>query len=150
MRPAASSWRARHTTVPEPARSPFHQPFSIGPPESTIAGMFDGRRRHDRGRRGLVAAGGEHHAVERIAEQHLDQAEIGEVAVERRGRAFAGLLDRMHRELEGNAAGVADAVAHPLGQLEVVAVAGREIRAGLGDADDRLAAGELVAGQPVS
>ena len=26
--------------VPEPARSPFHQPFSIGPPESTIAGMF--------------------------------------------------------------------------------------------------------------
>ena len=40
MRPAASSSRAFHTTVPEPARSPFHQPFSIGPPESTIAGMF--------------------------------------------------------------------------------------------------------------
>ena len=38
--PAASSWRAHHTTVPEPARSPFHQPFSIGPPESTIAGML--------------------------------------------------------------------------------------------------------------
>ena len=27
-------------TVPEPARSPFHQPLSIGPPESTIAGVF--------------------------------------------------------------------------------------------------------------
>ena len=40
MRSAASSCRAHHTTVPEPARSPFHQPFSIGPPESTIAGMF--------------------------------------------------------------------------------------------------------------
>ena len=40
MRPAASSSRAFQTTVPEPARSPFHQPFSIGPPDSTIAGMF--------------------------------------------------------------------------------------------------------------
>src|SRR5258706_16195339 len=40
MRPAACSWRAHHTTVPEPARSPFHQPLSIGPPESTIAGVF--------------------------------------------------------------------------------------------------------------
>ena len=26
--------------VPEPVRSPLNQPFSIGPPESTIAGMF--------------------------------------------------------------------------------------------------------------
>src|SRR5262249_60991478 len=40
MRPAASSWRACQITVPEPARSPFHQPLSIGPPESTIAGVL--------------------------------------------------------------------------------------------------------------
>ena len=40
MRPAAISSRAFHTAMPEPQRSPFHQPFSIGPPESTIAGMF--------------------------------------------------------------------------------------------------------------
>ena len=40
MRPAASSSRAFHTAMPEPERSPFHQPFSIGPPDSTIAGMF--------------------------------------------------------------------------------------------------------------
>ena len=40
MRPAANSSRAFHTTVPEPARMPFHQPFSIGPPDSTMAGMF--------------------------------------------------------------------------------------------------------------
>src|SRR5215472_9441885 len=39
-RPAASSSRAFHTTVPEPARSPFHQPFNIGPPDSTTAGIF--------------------------------------------------------------------------------------------------------------
>ena len=39
MRPAACSWRAHHTTVPEPARSPFHQPLSMGPPDRTIAGV---------------------------------------------------------------------------------------------------------------
>src|SRR5215472_13552319 len=40
MRPAASSSRAFHTAMPEPQRSPFHQPLSIGPPQSTIAGVF--------------------------------------------------------------------------------------------------------------
>ncbi len=37
--PLASSRRACQTTVPEPARWPLYQPFSIGPPDSTIAGM---------------------------------------------------------------------------------------------------------------
>ena len=37
--PRAMSSRARQRIVPEPVRSPFHHPFSIGPPESTIAGM---------------------------------------------------------------------------------------------------------------
>src|SRR6195256_4127162 len=39
MRPAAISWRACQIAVPEPARSPFHQPLSMGPPDSTIAGV---------------------------------------------------------------------------------------------------------------
>ena len=47
----------------------------------------------------------------------------------------------------GNAAGVADAVAHAGRQVEVVAVAGREVAAGLGDADDRPAAVQLGQGQ---
>ena len=136
--------------MPEPARSPFHQPLSIGPPESTIAGMFTVAAAMIAGGRGLVAAGREHDPVERIAEEHLDQAEIGQVAVERRGRPFAGLLDRMHRELEGDAAGVVNALAHALGELEMVAIAGRQIRAGLRDADDRLARGELAERQAVS
>ncbi len=38
--PVASSLRASQITVPEPASRPFHHPSSIGPPESTIAGMF--------------------------------------------------------------------------------------------------------------
>src|SRR5262245_52922160 len=71
---------------------------------------------HQLGRRGLVAAGGEHHAVDWIAEQDLDQSEVGKVAVERGGRPFAGLLDRMHWELESNAASLADAFAHAMGQ----------------------------------
>ena len=105
---------------------------------------IDGRRRHDLGRRGLVAAGGEHDAVDRIAVEHLDQRQVGEVAVERRGRALAGFLDRMDRKLEGDAAGLADAFAHALGEVEVMAVAGRQVGAGLGDADDRLARLQLL------
>ncbi len=107
------------------------------------------RRRHQAGRGGLVAAGGEHDAVDRIAEQQLDEPEIGEIAVERRRRPLAGLLDRMHRKLEGDAAGVADAVAHAVCELEVMPVARRKIGAGLGDGDDRLVRGELFLGQPV-
>ena len=68
-------------------------------------GNVDGRRRHQAGRRGLVAAGGQHHAVERIAEQDFDEAEIGEIAVERRGRPLAGFLDRMRRKFHRDAAG---------------------------------------------
>ena len=109
----------------------------------------DGGRRHQAGRRGLVAAGGQHHAVERIAEQQLDQPEIGKVAVQRRGRPLAGLLDRMHRKFHGDAAGRADALADPVRQFQVMAVAGRQIIAGLGDADDRLAGLQLLPGQAV-
>ena len=112
-------------------------------------GQVDGRRRHDAGGRGLVAAGGQHDAVERVAVEDLDQAEIGEVAVERRGRPLAGLLDRVDRELHAEAAGGRDAVAHALGEVEVMAIAGRKVGAGLGDADDRLARLQLLARQPV-
>ena len=103
-----------------------------------------GRCRHQAGRHGLVAAGQQHDAVEEVAVQQLDERQIGEVAVKARGRPFAGLLDRMRRELEADAAGRNDALAHALRELEVVAVAGREIGAGLGDADDRLARLQLL------
>jgi hypothetical protein len=67
-------------------------------------------------RRGLVATGGEHDAVEEVAVQALDQAEIGEVAVERRGWPLAGLLIGWTGKFDRDAAGVADAVAHALRQ----------------------------------
>src|SRR5690606_11405914 len=37
--PAASSRRERQITVPDPTSSPSCQPSSIGPPDSTIAGI---------------------------------------------------------------------------------------------------------------
>src|SRR5262245_63653831 len=55
----------------------------------------------------------------------------------------------MHRELEGDAAGVADAFAHARGELEMMAIARREVGAGLGDAHDRLTRCELLLGQSV-
>ena len=54
----------------------------------------------------------------------------------------------MHRELEGNTAGLADAVPDPIGQDQVVPVARHQIRTGLGDADDRTARLQLVLAQP--
>jgi hypothetical protein len=49
------------------------------------------------------------------------------------------------RKLEGHAAGSRDAVAHALGEVEMMPVAGGEIGAGLRDADDGLPALQLVA-----
>ena len=102
------------------------------------------RRRHQAGGCRLVAADGEHHAIERIAVEHLDEPEIGEVAVEARGRALARLLDGMHRKLDGHAARGADAGGDALREHDVMAVAGRKIRARLRDADDGLARLQLL------
>src|SRR3954471_5376173 len=38
--PVANRSRAFQTTVPEPVRSPLNQPFNIGPPDNTIAGIL--------------------------------------------------------------------------------------------------------------
>ena len=118
------------------------------PDRQRDGGEVDRRRGHQRGRRGLVAADGQHHAVERIAVQHLDQAEIGEVAVEPGGGPLAGFLDRMDRKFDGDAARLADALAHALGQHQMMAVAGRKVAAGLGDADDRPARAQFLKAQP--
>lgn len=98
---------------------------------------IDRRRRHQTGRRGLVAADRQNDAVERIAVEHLDQAEIGEVAVKAGGRTLAGFLDRMDREFDGNAAGFADTLAQTMRQFQMMPVARRKIGTRLGDADDR-------------
>ena len=108
----------------------------------------DGGGRHQAGGRGLVAADGEHDAVDRVAVQDLDQAEVGEIAVEAGGRSLAGFLDGMNGELDGDAAGLADSFAQPLSQHQVVAVARREIGTGLRDADDRPIGLQLSLAEP--
>src|SRR5262249_37688663 len=50
----------------------------------------------------------------------------------------------MHGKLERNAAGIADAVSDTLGELEMMPVAGDEIAACLGDADDRSTGLEFI------
>src|SRR5207248_1774640 len=74
-------------------------------------------------------------------------AEIGEIAIERRGRAAAGFLDRMDGEFKGDSACVADAILDAGGEDHVDAVAGREVAAGLGDADDGPSRLQLLAGE---
>ena len=134
----------RHARAAALALPPTVQHRSAGQDDCR---QVHGRRRHQAGRRGLVAAGHQHHAVERIAIQHLDQAKVREVAVERGGRPLAGLLDGMAGKFECDAAGRADALAHAMRQFEVMAVARRKVGAGLRDADDRLAGAQLLAGQ---
>src|SRR5262249_35366749 len=77
------------------------------------------------------------------------------VAVERRGRALAGLLERMDWKLEGNAASIADALLHALGEREVVPVARDEVAPRLCDADHgatglQLFASETVVEEPLA
>ncbi len=120
--------------------------------EHRSAGEHDGRDvdrggRHDLRRRGLVAAGRQHDAVERIAVEHFHQ---------RRGRRGCGRDWRSAAcrspgsdaaGTRSDAAGLADALADAFGQINVMAVARREVGARLGDADDRLAGLQLVEGE---
>jgi hypothetical protein len=135
-RQAASISRAFQMIVPEPIH-----PLAIEPSvqhrtaRQHDPGQVDGRRGHEAGGRRLVTPGGQDHPVERVAVQHLDQAEVGEVAVKASRGTPSSLLDRVHRELERDPAHVPDAVADALGQNEVVTVARREVGAGLGDPD---------------
>src|SRR5690606_10018353 len=53
----------------------------------------------------------------------------------------------MHRKLERDSASFANAFADAVGEDQVMAVAGRQVAAGLRDADDRLAAAQLGKGK---
>ncbi len=79
-------------------------------------GNIDGRGGHHRGGRRLVAASREHDGVDGIAVQNFNQAQIGQIAIQRRGRAAAVLEDRMRREFHRNAAGIANTFFHARGR----------------------------------
>src|SRR5690606_28127812 len=102
-------------------------------------------RRHQAGRRSLVTAGSEHHAVDWIAVQNFDKAKIREVAIDRGRRALTGFLAWVHRKFEGNSTCIADAVPDALGQVEMMPVAWRKVRAGLRDSDNRFSRLQFLA-----
>ena len=118
--------------------------------EHRAAGKYDGRqvhrsRGHQAGGRGFIAAGSQHDAIERIAAQDFHQPEVGEITVQGGGGPLAGFLERMHGKFERDAAGVANAVLDARGELDMMTVAGRQIAAGLRDADDRAGGLQFVA-----
>ena len=81
--------------------------------------------------------------------QDLHQAEVGQVAIQGGGGPATLLGDGVHREFHGDATGIADTGLDPLGQFQVVAIAGGEVAAGLSDADDGPTGLEFVAGQAI-
>ena len=77
--------------------------------------------------------------------QDFDEAQVRKVAVQSGGRALAGFLDRVDRELHRHAARIADTGLDPVGEEDMDLVAGRKVAAGLGNADDRPVALQFAA-----
>ncbi len=108
---------------------------------------IDRRRGAQTGGRGLVAARRQNHPVEWISVEHLDQSEIRQIPIQRRGRTLSGLLQRMNGEFERNAAAIADPGLDPVGEGEMVPIAGNQIITRLSDSDDRPARLKLCPGE---
>ena len=126
-------------------------PAEVAAGEHRPTGQHD-RRQVDRGgahhhrRRGLVAAGEQHDAVDRVALDRLLDVHRHQVAQQHRGRLDLRLAERHDGKLQRHAAGFPDAPLDALGQLVEVLVARRELGCRVADADHRLA-GERVVGQ---
>src|SRR5690606_23642792 len=87
----------------------------------------------------LVAPDRQYDAVQWITEQHFNETEVCEVAVETCSGTFAGFLYRMNRKLEHDTARFTNSLPHPFCKNEVMPVAWRQVAAGLGNPYDRLA-----------
>src|SRR5262245_32830705 len=165
----ADRWRGgcgnlEKLTIVYPARSellarlPDHRagPRALALPPSVqhrsagqyYCGRIHRRCRHQASRRGLVATCHEDSAVKRIAVKHFNEREVGKIAIKGGGGTFSCFLDRMAGKFEGNASGRTNAVAHTLCKFKVMAIARREVRAGLRDTDDRLARTQLGGREP--
>src|SRR5207302_9792324 len=79
----------------------------------------------------------------------FEQSVFGHMSVEAGRRPAAILEDGMNRKLPRHAARIAYGLTHARHRFEVHAVAGRQVTAGLRDADDGFAAGELLAREAV-
>ena len=127
------------------------RPAAEAAAEQRAGGDDDGRQvgaggTHEQGRRGLVAADQQHHAVERVAADRFLDLHGGEVAKQHGVGPQRVLAQRHGGELERHPAGLPDAALHMVGELAQRGVAGVEVGPAVADADDRLAV-ELVVRQ---
>ena len=143
--PARFSAHSRQPSVPEPSSWSRHLPLSIGPPGHHDGGHVGGGGAHEHGRRGLVAAGQEHHRVERIRADALLDVHRHEVAEHHGGGLHQHFAQRDGGELQREAAGRPHAALHRLGRLAQMRVAVGQLRPRVGDADHRAAVEDDVA-----
>ena len=137
MVPALIASDICQSAVPEPIALAAEPAVEHRPARDHDRRDADRGRAHQERRRGLVAAREEHHAVDRVRPQRLLHVHRAEVAVHHRRRAQRALRRAEHRKLHRQAASLVDAVRHPLRKVAQVRVAGRELRPGVADADDR-------------
>ncbi len=102
-------------------------------------------RAHQQRRGGFVAAGQQHHAVNRVAANRFFHVHARQVAGEHGGWAQVRFAVGEHREFHGEATGLDHAAFDVLGNLAEMRVTRSQFRPGVADADDRLAM-ELVVG----
>jgi hypothetical protein len=95
------------------------------------------RRAHQGGWRGLVTPAEEHDPVDRVRPDRLLDVHAHEVAQKHARRADQWLAEGRHRKLDRKAPGLIDASLHCLGENPKVAVAWRQIRPRVADADHR-------------
>src|SRR4030095_17020420 len=96
-----------------------------------------GGRAHQHGGRGLVAAGEQHHAVQRIGADALLHVHRHQVAEEHGGGLHQDLAQRDRRELQREPAGRQHPALHRLRHLTEVRVAVGQLGPGVGDTDHR-------------
>ena len=132
-----------HTWVPEPMSSPRNLPFSIGPPDTPIVG-----RSHDAApisSDGVVLSQPISSTTPSKGFARIDSSTS--IAAWLRNSIVVGRISVSPRLITGNSIGkaarVEHAVAHVLRELAEMRVAGRRLRPGVADADDRPAV-ELV------
>ena len=114
------------------------------PARDDDGGQVHTSRAHNRGRCGLVAAGEEHDAVERVGADRLFHVHAGQVAVEHGGGLHQRLAQGHHREFNREAACFVNATLDHFGDDAEMSVAGGEIRPGVADADDGAPVEEMI------
>jgi|GEM_PF-6995797 len=102
------------------------------------------RSPHQEGRGGLVAAGHQNDAVDRIAADRFLDIHRGEIAEQHRCWPKIALAGRKHRKFHRKAAGLIDAVLHALGEVAKMGVTRGKFGPGVADADHRPAVEEIV------